>query len=351
MLLTALTVLAAGLPSPAQSTNAQPAQPAVSEQTRKLQQDFLKLRFGLFMHFNMGTFAGREWATGYEDPAIFAPSKLDCGQWADAARAAGMKYAVLTVKHTGGWCLWDSAVTTHDISSFVNYKGGKGDIVREFVDAFRARGLKVGFYYCFPGDFSEPQHTAGAVLASSQPDLHGLPPEAANDYVGFIKKQMTELLSNYGPIDLLWIDQFSNKYTVAKWHEIMAHLKSLQPNCLVLGNNARSLRDSDLLSFESPLGAGFFPPEGNTTPGEACDTIQGHTWFWHPSTAQSLKSAREVVDLLRKCNARDCNYLLNVPPDRDGLISGPHLQRLREIGKLYLGDGQGDTLHRSHGQP
>ena len=117
-------------------------------------QEFLKLKFGLFLHFNMGTFADREWATGYEDPAIFKPAKLDCRQWASAAQEAGMQYAVLTVKHTGGWCLWDSKYTTHDIAAFQNFRNGKGDLVREFVNAFRARGLKVGFYYCFPGDYA-----------------------------------------------------------------------------------------------------------------------------------------------------------------------------------------------------
>ncbi|UCG58523.1 MAG: alpha-L-fucosidase, partial [Phycisphaerales bacterium] len=121
-----------------------------------LQQEFVKLRFGLFLHFNMATYVDREWANGYEDPALFKPDKLDCRQWADLASAAGMRYAVLTVKHTGGWCLWDSKHTAHDIAGFVNYKNGKGDIALEFVDAFRARGLKVGFYYCFPGNFSDP---------------------------------------------------------------------------------------------------------------------------------------------------------------------------------------------------
>jgi alpha-L-fucosidase len=164
-----------------------------------LQEDFLKLRFGLFLHFNMATYVNREWASGYEDPAIFKPDRLNCRQWADVARAAGMKYGVLTVKHTGGWCLWDSNHTTHDISSFINYKNGKGDIVREFVDAFRAHGLKVGFYYCFPGDFSNTRH--GSAVREGKPDLHGLPPEAAGDYVGFIKLQLSELLTGYGPVD------------------------------------------------------------------------------------------------------------------------------------------------------
>jgi 6-phosphogluconolactonase len=196
----------------------------VESERTALRKDFLELRFGLFLHFNMATYVNREWANGYEDPVLFRPDKLDCRQWADVAHTANMKYGVLTVKHTGGWCLWDSDHTTHDIASFVNYKNGKGDIVREFVDAFRARGLKVGFYYCFPGDFSNTRHGSG--IPEGKPDLHGLPPEAAGDYVGFIKRQLTELLTEYGNIDLLWIDQYSNKYTRLRWQEVRSHIRS-----------------------------------------------------------------------------------------------------------------------------
>ena len=151
------------------------------------QHDFMQWRFGLFLHFNMSTFSGSEWANGYENPDNFAPAKLDCGQWADAAKSAGMTYAVLTVKHTGGWCLWPSAYTTHGVQSLRNFRDGKGDLVREFADAFHARGLKVGFYYCFPGDYVGRY---GNTLPAGQPDLHGLPPEAGEDLGGFIKKQL-----------------------------------------------------------------------------------------------------------------------------------------------------------------
>lgn len=300
--------------------------------TAVAQQEFLKLRFGMFLHFNMATYIDREWASGYEDVALFKPDKLDCGQWADVARAAGMKYAVLTVKHTGGWCLWDSRHTTHDIARFVNYKDGQGDIVREFVDAFRARGLKVGFYYCLPGDFATSGH--GSAVPKGRPDLHGLPPEAAGDYVGFIKKQLTELLSNYGPVDLMWMDQYRNVYTVLGWPEIRAHVKSLQPRCLVIGNNAHSLEDSDVYSCELPWDPKGLPPEGNTMPAEVCDKIS-RTWFWNTADGpEHVRSARWLADLLGLCNRRNANYLLNVPPDRDGLISGPHLERLREAAPL-----------------
>ena len=84
----------------------------------------------------------------------------------------------------------------------------------------RSRGLKTGLYYCFPGDYSDAQHHNAP--PAGKPNLHGLPPEAAGDYVGFVKKQLTELLTNYGPIDLLWIDQYANKYTAARWPEIRA---------------------------------------------------------------------------------------------------------------------------------
>jgi len=302
-----------------------------------LQEDFLKLRFGLFLHFNMAAYIDREWANGYEDPAIFKPDRLDCRQWAKVARAAGMKYGVLTVKHTGGWCLWDSKHTTHDISSFINYKNGKGDIVREFVDAFRARGLKVGFYYCFPGDFSNTMY--GNADPEGKPDLHGLPPEAEGDYVGFIKLQLSELLTNYGPIDLLWIDQYSNKYTVSRWQEIKTHIKSLQPKCLVIGNNAHNLKDSDVYSCEFPWDPNSMPPEGNKIPAEVCDKIS-RTWFWNTEDrAEHARDAREIVKMLKLCNERNANYLLNVPPDRNGLISGIHLERMEELAAFVSAQG------------
>ena len=305
------------------------ASPVIEASLRESQQDFLTWGFGLFLHFNLATFVGVDWATGYEDPALFKPSRLDCAQWADAAKAAGMKYGVLTVKHTEGYALWDTALTAHDITAFKNFRAGKGDLVREFIHAFRARGLKVGLYYCFPGDYSNGK------LMPGQSDLHGLPPEAAGDYVDFIKKQLKELLTNYGPIDLLWIDQYSNKYTGARWPEVRAWIKSLQPRCLVLGNNAHSFKDTDILSYELPWRPEL-PPANNTAPAEVCDTIyRGSQWFWGKNTRpDSLQSAPDIVRKLRCCNARHANYLLNVPPDRDGLISGPHLERLREVGQL-----------------
>ncbi len=300
----------------------------------KLREEFLDWEFGMFIHFNMATFNEREWANGYEDPASFSPDRLDCDQWAEVASAASMKYAVLTVKHTGGWCLWDSKYTTsHDITAFNNYKNGKGDIVREYIDAFRKRGIKIGLYYCFPGNFSGRN---GNVLPEGKTDLHGLPPEAQGDYAGFIKNQLTELLTDYGDIDLIWIDQYRNQYTYHAWQEIRSHIKSHQPNCLVLGNNSDNYEESDILSYEYPWltiskPEKALPPADNSAPSEVCDKI-GPGWFWKTfENAANLKSAEEIIHMLTLSNDRSANYLLNVAPDNTGLIPEHSYQRLREF--------------------
>lgn len=297
------------------------------------QRDFMTWRFGMFVHFNLGTFADLDWAGGYEDPDLFAPARLDPGQWADAAREAGMTYMVLTAKHTEGVALYDSALTTHDATLFRRFRGGRGDVVREFVDACRKRGLKTGLYYCFPGDYADEAHRNAP--PPGKPNLHGLPPEAVGDYAGFVKKQLAEMLGRYGPIDLLWVDQYANRYTAGDWPGIRAALKSLQPSLLVLANNSHDLRETDVLSYEFPW-AGTLPAEGNASPAEVCDTIQtGQRWFWRAvSKADDLQPAAAMAERLRVCNARRANYLLNVPPDRDGRISGAHLERLREVAAL-----------------
>jgi alpha-L-fucosidase len=304
----------------------------------QLRDEFLTWKFGMFIHFNVATFNEREWANGYEDPATFAPDKLDCRQWAQAARAAGMHYAILTVKHTGGWCLWDSAHTeTHDAAAFLNFKAGKGDIVRDYVDAFRRQGIKVGLYYCFPGDYAGKHGSPAA--PQGKEDLHGLPPEAKGDRVGFMKKQLTELLTQYGEIDLLWIDQYSNKYTYKRWQEIRQHVKSHQPNCLVLANNSLDFKDTDIHGYEYPWmvqhnPARALPPEDNRNPAEVCDKI-GPGWFWSSrENITNLKPAEQTVHLLTLCNSRQANYLLNVAPDKSGQIPDHSVRRLQEVGIL-----------------
>jgi alpha-L-fucosidase len=322
----ALILLALTLPG---SGFAQASKPLAERQ-----QEFLSWKFGMYIHYGLASYNQGQWATGYEDPGTFAPTQLDCGQWADAAKAAGMKYAVFTTKHTSGYALWDSKHTTHDITAFKNFKDGKGDLVREFVDAFRARGIKVGLYYCLPGDYSKSK------LLPGQTDLHGLPPEAAGDYVKFIKLQLTELLTQYGAVDLMWFDQYNSKYTGAQWQEIKAHVHALQPGCLVLANNSTNFKETDIHSYEYPwLKAKQrkpLPSEDNTNVAEVCDCITPGAWFWQTNlTEKSVTSAAKVVDMLKLCNSRQANYLLNIPPDRTGRIPEWLVRRLEEIGQAW----------------
>jgi len=140
----------------AQPAGSQPAAPAEEEAVKALQAEFLKLKFGMFIHFNMATFHGVEWVAGYPDPSTFDPGgPVDTDAWADAAVSAGMKYAVLTAKHVGGFCLWDSQYTTYDVMHpRCPYKQ---DLVAQFIKSFKSRGLKAGLYYCWrhPG-FGDP---------------------------------------------------------------------------------------------------------------------------------------------------------------------------------------------------
>ena len=152
-----------------------------------------------------------------------------------------------------------------------------------------------------------------------------------------MKKQLTELLTNYGPVDVLWIDQYRNKYTAASWKEILAHIHSLQPRTIVVANNAGSLEVSDVLSFEFPWNPKRLPADGNRIPSEIADTIDRKGWFWHQAAPEDVKPAAGLVELVHFANQRSSNYLLNVPPDRDGLISGTRLERMREIGRLLAG--------------
>ena len=309
------------------------------------QNEFLKWKFGVFFHFGMSTFNNRDWSTGYEDPLIFNPSKLNCNQWIKEAKKAGANYAVLTTKHTDGWCLWDSKYTDHDITAFKNYKNGKGDIVREFVEACRKNNMHVGLYYCLPGDYSanygnKEDAKRGYKITKEQEDLHGLPHEAKGDYEGFIEKQVTELFTQYGRIDIVFMDQYSNKYTEKYWLQLKALMHKLQPACIIVANNGQDYQVSDVVSYEytwlkNVKGRNALPPEDNSKVSEVSDCIvDGSTWFWNEELNLKLQNPKAIVDKLKYCNAHKSNYILNVQPNRDGLIAGEYLKTLRKVGEL-----------------
>jgi alpha-L-fucosidase len=314
----------------------------ITPELARKHREFLSWRFGLFMHFNIATWFDKGWANGHEDPLTFAPDQLDCNQWAEAALSAGMNYAVLTVKHTEGYPLWRSATTSHDITAFKNFRGGDGDLVEEYVTACRRVGLKVGLYYCLPGDYSVDRPCA-TPLKDGQIDLHGMPPEAGGEpqaMIEMINAHIRELFQNYGAIDMIWFDQTSNKYTGKEWLNQKALVHSLQPDCIVLANNSTNFETTDIHSYEYPwlmkreghVPGDELPPVDNPWPAEVCDTVVGD-WFWQSSNQLAFGLER-TVEMLKTCNARKANYLLNIPPDRSGLIRSPYVEMMQEIGQL-----------------
>lgn len=294
-----------------------------------LQRRFVDWRFGMFLHFNMGTFHDAEWVEPDQDPGSFHPVDLDCGQWADAARAARMRFAVLTAKHHDGFCLWPSRYTSYSVESSP-LKGR--DVVREYMDAFRARGITPCLY------FSIWDRTNGVGPKGFDDD-----PPITRASIEFVKDQLTELLTRYGPVPVLILDGWA-------WHwafghrsipfgEIRAHIAALQPGCLVLDLNGLTVPwHSDLLFVEETKGGVFCPP-GNTYAASQGQSISPSGWFWHPSTPGNVLTAEQIVsghlDVLEE---RYCTFILNCPPNPRGLLDDSVVDVLREAGRTWRPD-------------
>jgi alpha-L-fucosidase len=292
-----------------------------------LQKAYMDMKFGMFIHFNMSTFdrcccdqcisTAGEWgvaASATVTPELFHPGKLNCGQWADVAKSAGCKYMILTSKHHDGFCLWDSKLTTHDIGGS-SWRGGKGDVIKEFVDSARTRGMKVGLYYSIR-DFT-------------------------NGYsLSFVKGQLAELLDStkYGQITVLWFDgwQWGPGYVKVPYDTVRNLIKSIQPHCLILENNHYyKLQYTEIVGYEMPIEP---PPKiGNILPSEGCNVVHPGTdacWFWHPVDECNLKSAQAVVDQLNSLNSRNANYLFDLTPDTTGLIPQCQVDLMKQVGQL-----------------
>ena len=293
----------------------------------QLQQEFVNLRFGMFIHFNIPTFMDDDWADPDASPAIFNPKKLDCNQWAKTAKEANMTYGCLTTKHHSGFCIWDTKTTDYNVMN----SPFKRDVVKEYADAFRKHGLKVMLYYSIldthhrlrPG-YIVPEHTE------------------------MVKAQLTELLTNYGEITALVIDGWDAPWSRISYDEIpfeeIYHLvKSLQPNCLLMDLNAakypsQALFYTDIKSYEQ--GAGQHIPKSNMLPALSCLPINSH-WFWKKDFPTSpVKDPEKMVnENIIPFNKVFCNFILNAAPNRDGLIDDNAVEAFRKIGKLWKNEG------------
>ena len=294
-----------------------------AQSTEELQRRFVGMRFGIFVHFGIMTFTGAAWATPNQDVAQFSPDSLDCGQWADAAAAAGMKFGILTAKHHDGFCLWNSRFTENDVAA-TGWRNGKGDVVREFVDAFRSRGLQPCLYY------SVWDNTAGI----------GNGPVTCND-LNVIEGQLTELLTSYGKIPLLFIDGWSWKMGHRKvpYDTLRALVKRLQPECLLVDNtHLRCLYDNDLVHYED--GSPF--PLHNTLPALFSLKVNrdgGNDWFWDPAVPSArLLRAEEIADTISRLEPQWCSFVLNCPPNRKGKLDDRIVALLKNVGQTWTPD-------------
>jgi alpha-L-fucosidase len=312
---------AADKPEGANGTRVVP--PSVTRKSvKELRDEFIELKFGMFIHFNMETYQEVQWATGYHCPSDFNPGgRIDTDAWADAAVSAGMRYAVLTVKHVSGFCLWDSRYTTYDVMNpECPYRQ---DLVAQFIKSFTSRGLKVGLYYCWrnPG-FGDPGKYK-VLPPECDPATHTL-----KEQIEFQKKQVTELVEKYTDVFYVWNDALDPQIMPAS--EAHAFFRSLRPEIISSSNwwdwGKKGAPYTDLAVKEMRQ---F--PESNTTPGETCWCLE-QNWFWHEGAHP--KTAEQAVGLLTTANSRHSNFLLNVGPNKQGRFEEASVNVLTEIGKL-----------------
>ncbi len=290
----------------------------------------------LFLHFGVNTFTDREWGDGTEDPAIFAPDALDARQWARAAKAGGARAMVLTAKHHDGFCLWPTATTKHSVAASP-FRGGRGDVVQEFVDACRAEGLKAGVY-CSPWDRNSP--------------VYGDSPRYNDLYCD----QLTELLTRYGRIDEVWFDGANGEGPNGKkqtydWARVWSLVRRLQPQAVmfsdagpdirwignergVAGDTNWSTMNPDAVPYPGADGPGIIAalqngdPDGTVwRPGETDVSIRPG-WFYHPAEDAKVRTVDQLVDLYFTSVGRNSKLLLNVPPTRSGLLHETDVARL-----------------------
>jgi len=311
----------------------------------------------LFLHFGLNTFTGREWGDGTEDPGIFAPTRLDPRDWARAARAAGFRSMILTAKHHDGFCLWPSKTTTYSVASSP-WRGGTGDIVRDFVDACLAEGLKPGLY-CSPWDRNAPSYGDS---------------ERYNDlYV----EQLTELLTRYGRIHEVWFDGANGEGPSGRrqeydWPRFWGTVRRRQPEAVMfsdagpdvrwIGNETGSAGDPNwstvdprVVPYPGATGDRVLEqlqhgdPAGTVwRPGETDVSIRPG-WFYHPEEDDHVRSVDNLVDLFFTSVGRNSKLLLNVPPTRDGQLHPTDVARLQGMDQA-LGALFGQDLTRGIAQ-
>ena len=302
-----------------------------------------------FLHFGINTFTGREWGDGTEDPALFNPSQLDAEQWVRTLKDAGFKMVLLTAKHHDGFCLWPTKTTTHSVASS-SWKNGKGDVVKELRDACDKYGMKFGVYLS-PWDRNA--------------SCYGDSPK----YNQFFIQQLTELLTNYGEVHEVWFDGANGegpngKKQVYDWDAFYKTIQKLQPKAVmaIMGDDVRWVGNEKGIGRETEWNATVLTPgiyarseENNKRLGVfskaedlgSRDILKNATelfwypsevdvsirpgWFYHKEEDDKVKSLKHLADIYFQSVGYNSVLLLNIPPDRRGLINEADVARLKEF--------------------
>ncbi|TFD87357.1 alpha-L-fucosidase [Cryobacterium lactosi] len=318
------------------------------------------LEFYAFIHFGMNTMTDREWGLGHEDPALFDPDELDVDQWMRAALSAGMTGVILTAKHHDGFCLWPSKVTGHTVAASP-WRDGTGDLLGEVADSARRHGLSVGIYLS-PWDRTESSYGSGRA------------------YDDFFIAQLTEVLTQYGPIFSVWFDGANGegpdgRVQTYDWDRYYAVIRRLQPGAVIsvcgpdvrwCGNEAGhtradewsvvpgSLRDAERIAEQSQqVDDGVFASlvRSNDDDLGSRDALKGKLddlvwypaevntsirpgWFHHPSEDQKVRSADELFQIWCSSAGGNATFLLNIPPTARGLVADPDVHELQRLGQL-----------------
>ena len=302
-----------------------------------------------FLHFGINTFTGREWGDGKEDPALFNPSELDAEQWVKSLKNAGFKMVILTAKHHDGFCLWPTATTKHSVASSP-WKNGQGDVVKELRKACDKYDMKFGVYLS-PWDRNA--------------ECYGDSPR----YNEFFVRQLTELLTNYGEVHEVWFDGANGegpngKKQVYDWDAFYKTIQRLQPKAVmaIMGDDVRWVGNERGLGRETEWTATVLTPgiytrsqENNKRLGvfgkaedlgsrkilekatelfwypSEVDVSIRPGWFYHAEEDGKVKSLKHLSDIYFQSVGYNSVLLLNIPPDRRGLIHEADIKRLKEF--------------------
>ena len=313
-------------------------------------------RFGMFIHWGLYSMPARhEWIRNYERITdedyqiyfdLFNPDLFDPKAWAKAAREAGMKYFVITTKHHEGFCLWDTKYTDYKIT---NTPFGR-DALREIVDAFRADGIHVGFYYSLI-DWHHPDFTVDDIHPLALHDREKL--NKGRDmkrYAKYMRDQVTELLTNYGKIDIMWFD-FSypwrhKKPEELKWSrnnparhswdgkgrdewesdKLVRLVRKLQPK-IVIDNRIDIPEAGDIITPEQYTpDAPLTHDDGTPAAWEGCQTFSGSWGYYRDELC--WKTTKQCIDMLINHVSRGGNLIMNVGPTSRGYFDGRAMERL-----------------------